>query len=76
MRANDPLYYMNKKYTILIIDDDQSIIEIVAIILSNAGYDILTDMDGDLHFLRSISFPDLILLDNQLGNKSGAEICR
>ena len=72
----DPLYYMNKKNTILIVDDDQSIIEIVSIILSNAGYDVITDTDGSLPFLKSISFPDLILLDNQLGNKSGAEICR
>jgi CheY-like chemotaxis protein len=67
---------MNKKNTILIVDDDQGIIQILSIILSNAGYNIITDADGSLHFLRSISFPDLILLDNQLGNKSGAEICR
>lgn len=67
---------MNKKNTILIVDDEQGIIEIVSLILSNAGYDIITDTDGSLHFLKSIRFPDLILLDNQLGNKSGAEICR
>ncbi|MEO8771501.1 MAG: response regulator [Ferruginibacter sp.] len=67
---------MNKKNTILIVDDDDSIIKIVSLILANAGYDIITDNNGDLHFLQTNIYPDLILLDNQLGSKSGADICR
>jgi DNA-binding response OmpR family regulator len=67
---------MDTKTTILIVDDDVSIINIVSLILRNAGYEVITDTTGDLHFLRSGIKPELILLDNQLGNKSGEELCR
>ena len=67
---------MNKKHTILIVDDEEAIIKIVSLILTNAGYDIIADSHADLHFLQTHIYPDLILLDNQLGTKSGADICR
>lgn len=71
----NPLYYMKKKNTILVVDDDPQIIQIMSLILTGAGYDIITDNTGDLHSLQSTILPDLILLDNELGNKSGAIIC-
>ena len=67
---------MNKKHTILIVDDEVAIIQIVSLILTNAGYDIIADSNADLLFLQTNVYPDLILLDNQLGIKSGADICK
>lgn len=72
----NPLYYVNKKNTILIIDDEQKIIDILSIILSSSGYNVISDKNARLDFLETEQYPDLILLDNQLENKSGAEICR
>ena len=67
---------MIKKNTILIVDDEDAIIKIVSLILTNAGYNTVTDNNGELLFLRTLVYPNLILLDNQLGGKSGAKICR
>ncbi len=66
---------MNGKPNILIVDDDVSTIEIVSMILRSAGYDIMADTNGDLEFLQTSLYPDLILLDNHLGDKCGASIC-
>lgn len=67
---------MENNKTILIVDDDTSIINIMSLILRNAGYNVSTNGNGDLHFLQDHIYPDLILLDNELGSKNGAEICR
>ena len=67
---------MDKKNNILIIDDDGSIIDIISIILTNAGYNVITDKTGSLDFLQTSTHPDLILLDNYLENKNGSDICR
>ncbi len=67
---------MDTKTTILVVDDDVSIVNIVSLILTNAGYEVATNTTGDLHFLKSGIKPDLILLDNQLGIRNGEELCR
>ena len=60
---------MNNKQHILIVDDDAGTVEIMSIILQNAGYEISTDNNGDLLFLQTGIHPHLILLDNKLGQK-------
>ena len=69
-------YTMTKRNTILIVDDDPGIIEIVSHILDNAGYDTIADTTGDLDVLKNNQYPNLILLDNLLGSKNGSDICR
>ena len=60
---------------ILIVDDDAGTVDIISIILKNAGYEIKTDNSGELLFLKTGIHPQLILLDNKLGKKSGSDIC-
>lgn len=61
---------------VLIIDDDKSTVEIVQLILKNAGYEISAETDGSLAFLNQNKLPDIIILDNKLGLEDGAEVCR
>ena len=60
---------------ILIVDDDAGTVDIISIILKNAGYKIATDNSGELLFLQTGIHPKLILLDNKLGKKKGSDIC-
>ena len=57
-------------------DDDSSTLNILSLILKNAGYEVQVDDCGGLPFLQSGNFPDLILLDSNLGEKDGATLCR
>ncbi|MEO6404114.1 MAG: response regulator [Ferruginibacter sp.] len=66
---------MKKIDTILIIDDDKCTVEIVSLILQNAGYIVICETDGKLQFLKQQIIPDLIILDNSLGEEDGAVIC-
>lgn len=66
---------MEKKYNILVVDDDISTIQIISMILSNAGYQITADPTAELEFLSTGINPDLLLMDNQVGEKCGATIC-
>lgn len=67
---------MSSPKNILIVDDDSSTLNILSLILKNAGYEVQVDDRGDLSFLQSGKFPDLILLDSNLGAKDGATLCR
>lgn len=60
---------------ILVIDDDLHTVEILALILKNAGYEVLCETDGMLAFLKQNFLPDLIILDNSLGETDGSAIC-
>ena len=66
---------MNEK--ILVVDDEESILELVAFNLTQAGYRVLTTKDGleGLALARQEK-PDLIVLDVMLPGLDGLEICR
>src|SRR5687767_6297001 len=66
---------MAARHTILVIDDDASTLEILLLILNNAGYNVEVAKDHNLPFYETRKFPDLIILDNNLGKKNGSEIC-
>ncbi|CAN5839946.1 N/A [soil metagenome] len=66
---------MDKKHTILVVDDDISTLQVISLILDHAGYIIISDPLAELIFLESGINPDLILLDNQVGEKCGSIIC-
>jgi len=67
---------MGSQKNILIVDDDNSTLNILSLILKNAGYGVQVDDNGSLDFLQSGILPDLVLLDSNLGTKDGTTICR
>lgn len=62
---------------ILVIEDDQSIAEIVGILLRAEGFEVSYCADGNqaLNAFQVVS-PDLVLLDLMLPGRDGIEICR
>jgi DNA-binding response OmpR family regulator len=63
--------------TILVVDDEPHIREVVALYLRRDGHDVLTAADGEealrLHRQRQ---PDLVVLDLMLPKLPGSEVCR
>ncbi len=64
----------NKK--ILVVDDEESIRELLEAVLGEEGYDVVTAADGKecLAKLKKIK-PDLVLLDMMMPGMSGREVC-
>ncbi|MDO9585054.1 MAG: response regulator [Syntrophales bacterium] len=63
--------------TILVVDDEKDIVELVAFNLAREGYQIAKAYDGHqaLQYIRE-NQPDLVILDLMLPGISGFEICR
>jgi len=63
--------------TILVVDDDKDILEVLQYILEDFGYQVNTLSDGHYLFDKiKEHMPDLILLDIMLGNMDGRELCK
>jgi CheY-like chemotaxis protein len=62
---------------ILVVDDDESILQVVDIVLRDAGYQvaIVSDQKG-LEAQLSSKLPDAMLVDIFVGSLDGREICR
>ncbi len=62
--------------TIMIVDDEKSIQELVSALLGSEGYTVVTASDGNecLQKLKTVN-PDLILLDMMMPGMSGRETC-
>lgn len=62
---------------ILVIDDDESILDAIRIILEEEGYTVLlqSDVSQIMKVIQKLK-PDLILLDVMLGIIDGRDICR
>jgi two-component system phosphate regulon response regulator PhoB len=66
-----------KKRTILIIEDESDILEILKYNLSKNGFEILSADSGEKGLeAASAKLPDLILLDLMLPRMDGLEVCR
>ncbi|MDF2038877.1 response regulator transcription factor [Cytobacillus oceanisediminis] len=66
---------MDKK--ILVVDDEQSIVTLLQYNLQQAGYEVITAMDGQEGKNLAISEkPDLIVLDLMLPKLDGIEVCK
>jgi CheY-like chemotaxis protein len=65
---------MSKK--ILVVDDDESIVEVIQLLLESEGYQVESSLSGDCIPDFPGGFPDLILLDVLLSGKDGREICK
>ena len=67
----------NKTFTILIIEDEPDISELIEYSLTQSGYSIIVSDNGEkgIEFARKHS-PDLILLDLMLPGINGIDVCR
>lgn len=61
---------------ILVLDDDEGILEVTKIILSEEGFEVKTLQNVD-HLQKTLDkfAPDLLLLDVFIGNRDGRKIC-
>ena len=63
--------------TVLIVEDEQNIVDILAFNLSREGYDTMEAYDGTTGLQLAMEHnPDLILLDLMLPGMNGFEVCR
>ncbi|HLL91487.1 MAG TPA: response regulator transcription factor [Solirubrobacteraceae bacterium] len=63
--------------SVLVVDDEPTIAEVVSRYLEHAGYDVRTAGDGDVALsLASDSLPDLVVLDLMLPGLTGLEVMR
>jgi signal transduction histidine kinase len=61
---------------VLVVDDNQSILKVVAMGLQSKGFDVITASNGREGLERAIaSDPDLILLDIEMPEVSGLQVC-
>jgi CheY-like chemotaxis protein len=65
---------MKKK--IMVIDDNESILEVMHIVLEGEGYDVETSLNVQPLQHLNCNFPDLILLDVLLSGEDGIEACK
>ena len=63
--------------TILVIDDDDSLRDTVALMMENEGYRTVVAAEGRSGFEQALmQHPDLVIVDLRLPGMSGIEICR
>ncbi len=62
--------------TVLVVDDEEKIVDIVGAYLKSAGYAVLAAFDGEEALrLFELHAPDLVILDLMLPGKSGEDVC-
>lgn len=66
----------NKPHKILVIEDDPDILNALNIALASLGFDVDVMLRGKSIFLNQFSVPDLFILDKQLPDVDGLEVCR
>lgn len=64
------------KKKILVVDDDPAILEVIALILEDEGYDVKTTVNGYTEETVQDYAPDLILLDIWMSGVDGRKICK
>src|SRR5476649_994758 len=74
-RPNEP--DRKGKQTILVVDDEKDLVDLIAYNLQRNGYNVLTATSGDTALeIASREIPSLILLDLMLPGMSGTEVAR
>lgn len=67
---------MKDKKRVLIADDDPAILEVITLMLEDAGYDSRTTVDGHTEKIVKKYLPDVILLDIWMSGLDGRTICK
>ena len=68
---------MNTQKTVLIVEDEKNIVDILRFNLQREGYRILEAYDGESGLAQAVSAnPDLILLDVMLPKMNGFDVCK
>ena len=77
LHSNAVLGRTEMSQRILVIEDDQSIAEMIGILLRTEGFDVSYCADGNqaLNAFQVVT-PDLVLLDLMLPGRDGVEVCR
>ena len=66
-----------KKYKILVAEDDKDIVSVIKLYLENAEYDVITANDGQMALTRiENENPDLAICDIMMPNLSGYEVIK
>lgn len=61
---------------ILAVDDDPSIIKLLEIKLKRSGYEVISAVNGEEGYARTVEErPDLVLLDIMMPKMNGYEVC-
>ncbi len=67
---------MNRVYTILVVDDEEDIVELLSYNLKKEGFRVHTASDGKMAIKKAKEIvPDLILLDVMMPEMDGIEAC-
>ncbi len=62
---------------ILVVDDEAHILHVLSLKLRNAGYEVITAVDGEDGFESACQHPpDLIITDFQMPYMTGLELCK
>lgn len=64
------------QYKILLADDDKELLKMLGGYLTRKGYDIMTAFDGAQALEKAALNPDLILLDINMPDIDGIQVCR
>ncbi len=63
--------------SVLVVDDERALVGMVASLLGEEGYEVVTAYDGETALRRHADeSPDLVILDRKLTRLSGDEVCR
>jgi CheY-like chemotaxis protein len=66
---------MDKK-KIMVAEDDTGILEAMQIMLEDAGYEVITTVDGQIVQDMAENLPDVLLLDIWMSGMDGTDICQ
>ena len=66
---------MSRTYKILLIDDEQSILDMLALQLQSEGYKVYTAANADQGLEKLSCEPDMILLDINMAGMNGLDLC-
>ncbi|HRK73162.1 MAG TPA: response regulator transcription factor [Rhodothermales bacterium] len=62
--------------TILVVDDEEDVNDVITLFLSQEGYNVINAFDGEEAIAKATSEVDLIVLDIMLPKIDGFEVCR